>query len=94
VSEELLQEKQEISTSTGETLSWSYYVYVREHPILKWQSQTHILYGSDDHVTERYIVDHFVTTFQCELEVLQNGEHYFHTKAQLEVAHQWLNRNI
>jgi alpha-beta hydrolase superfamily lysophospholipase len=94
VSEELLQEKQEIPTSRGETLSWHYYTYVREHPILKWENQTHILYGSNDHVTERSVVDRFVTRFHCDLEVLQNGEHYFHTIEQLEVVDQWLNQNM
>jgi pimeloyl-ACP methyl ester carboxylesterase len=94
VSEELLKEKQEIPTPMGETLSWSYYTYVREHPIRKWENQTHILYGSNDHVTERCIVDRFVTKFHCHLEVLQNGEHYFHTQEQLEVVDRWLHQNI
>jgi hypothetical protein len=94
VSEELLKEKQEIPTPMGETLSWSYYTYVKEHPILKWENQTHILYGSNDHVTERYIVDGFAAKFHCNLEVLQNGEHFFHTKEQMEVVDKWLNQNM
>ena len=94
VSEELLREKQEIPTPMGETLSWHYYTYVREHPILKWENQTYILYGSNDHLTERYLVDRFVTKFHCNLEVLQNGEHYFRTKEQIEVVNKWLDQNI
>jgi pimeloyl-ACP methyl ester carboxylesterase len=94
VSEELLQEKQEIPTSLGETLSWPYYAYVREHPIRTWDSQTHILYGSNDDITERWIVDRFVAKFHCHLDVLPKGEHYFHTKEQLEVADTWLDRNM
>lgn len=94
VSEELLKERQEIPTPTGDTLSWPYYTYVREHPITKWENQTYILYGSNDNVTERSVVDTFVTKFQCHLEILQNGEHYFHTKEQIEVVDKWLNHNI
>jgi esterase/lipase len=94
ISEELLKEEQEISIPTGEILSWPYLEYVRAHPIRKWESQTFILYGSKDHVTERQVVDAFTVKFHCCLEVLQDGEHYFHTKEQLEVADNWLNRNI
>ena len=94
VSEALLKEKQEIPTPMGETLSWPYYQYVREHPIIKWENETYILYGSNDHLTERHIVDTFANRFHCHLEVLQNGEHYFHTKEQMETANGWLNQNI
>ena len=44
VSEAELAEKQEISTTFGETLSWKYLCYVREHPI-SWKIPTRILYG-------------------------------------------------
>ncbi len=94
VTEELLRERQEIPTSTGETLSWPYYAFVREHPIVKWNNPTYILYGSNDNVTPRNIVDTFVVNFHCKLDVLQNGEHYFHTQEQMEVVDRWLNLNI
>ena len=94
VSEELLKEKEEIQTPMGETLSWSYYTYVREHPIIKWENPTYILYGTTDNLTERQIVDRFVTKFHCNLEVLENGEHYFHTTEQIGVLNRWLDRNI
>jgi hypothetical protein len=94
VTEELLKEKQEIPIPIGEKLSWPYYKYVKENPILSWGSPTYILYGSNDDRTERYIVDAFVRKFRCHLEVLQNGEHYFHTKEQVEVVDRWLNRSV
>lgn len=94
VSEELLKEKQEIPTPMQETLFWSYYTYVREHPIIKWENPTYILYGSNDNVTERHVVDSFVTKFHCHLEVLENGEHYFHTPEQIEALDRWLDCNI
>ena len=94
VTEDALKEKQEIPTPMGETLSWSYYSYVRENPIIKWDKPTSILYGSKDNVTERAIVDNFVKKFHCNLDVLQDGEHYFHTKEQIDVVDKWLTRNI
>ncbi len=94
VTEDSLKEKQEILTPMGETLSWSYYAFVRENPIVKWNNPTYILYGSNDNLTPRSIVATFVANFHCHLDVLQNGEHYFHTKEQLEVVEKWLNLNI
>jgi uncharacterized protein len=94
VSEKLLKEKQEIPIPMGETLSWPYYTYVRENRITNWENETYILYGSNDNLTERCVIDAFVNKFHCNLEVLQNGEHYFHTKEQLEVLDDWLNCSI
>ena len=90
VSEELLKEKQEIQTPIGETLSWPYYNYVIEHQIGKWENETYILYGSNDNLTERFIIDDFIKKNHANLEVLENGEHYFHTKEQLEYLDKWL----
>ncbi len=94
VTPELLRERQEIPLPGGETLSWPYYAFVREHPIVKWNSPTYILYGSGDHLTPRNVVDTFVANFHCHLDILQNGEHYFHTQEQLAVVDTWLNLNI
>jgi pimeloyl-ACP methyl ester carboxylesterase len=94
VSAELLEEKQEIPTPMGETLSWAYYSYVREHPIIKWAYPTYILYGSNDHLTERSVVDSFVSKFHCHLVVLENGEHYFHTTEQMQAVDTWLDHHV
>lgn len=89
VSEEMLQRRQEIKTDFGETLSWKYLTYVREHPILKWDSPTAILYAEKDNLTERCVVDSFCTRFHSELSVMETGEHWFHTPEQLAVLDQW-----
>jgi uncharacterized protein len=90
VTEEQLRERQEIPTPMGETLSWPYYVFVKENPILDWNSPTNILYGSNDNITPRNIVDTFVANFHCNLTVLQNGEHYFHSDEQIMFVEKWV----
>ena len=50
VSEAELAEKLEIPTTFGETLSWKYLCYVREHPV-SWKIPTRILYGEKDALT-------------------------------------------
>jgi esterase/lipase len=94
VDEKQLAEKQEIPTPMGEKLSWAYYQYVKEHPIKKWQSRTCILYGEKDNLTERSVVDAFCARFDCELETLAAGEHYFHTAEQLAFLRSWLDRKL
>ena len=94
VTEAELQEKQEIPTPMGDALSWPYYEFVRANPIVRWDNPTCILYGSEDDLTPRNVVDAFVAKFHCRLEVLQGGEHYFHTSEQVRVLENWLDRNI
>ena len=89
VSEEMLQRKQEIKTDFGETLSWKYFTYVKEHPILKWESPTVILYAGKDNLTERCVVDAFCMRFYADISVMETGEHWFHTSEQLAVLDQW-----
>ena len=94
VNEEILNEKRKILTPAGETLDWEYYSYVKEHPIHQWDAPTAILYGSEDHLTERDVVKSFVERFHGDLTVLQDSEHYFHTEKQLDFFRQWLGEHI
>ena len=94
VTEEQLQEKKNIPTPGGETLSWDYYDYVRNHPIHTWNAPTHILYGEKDHLTERGVLDEFVKKFHACVEIVQGGEHYFHTEEHLCRVNEWLRSKI
>lgn len=94
VDESTLRERGEIPAGGGETLSWDYYHYVREHPVVKWASPTYILYGTGDTLTDRATLDGFVARFRCVLETCSQGEHYFHTTRQLDVLNGWLRRNV
>ncbi|MEA5012745.1 MAG: hypothetical protein VB100_13610 [Angelakisella sp.] len=94
VSEELLQIKGEVATPMGQMLYWDYYQYVKEHPVAGWDVPTKILYGSDDTLCERTIIDCFVVQFHCHLTVLEAGEHFFHTPAQLAHYEVWLKSSL
>lgn len=84
-----LETKGIISTNFGQTLSWEYLLYAEKHPILKWDSDTKVLYGSKDTLTERHVVDKFIERFHCGLTILEGGEHWFHTEEQLTVLQRW-----
>lgn len=58
VTEYELYRKKDIRTEFGETLSWEYLCYVREHPI-EWQVPTYILYGGKDNLTSMETISQF-----------------------------------
>lgn len=94
VSESKLKTEKEISTPIGQTLYWDYYCYVKEHPIIAWDNPTSILYGSEDDLCEFDVISEFAKHFKCNLEVMNHGEHYFHTKEQLQFFRQWLKKYL
>lgn len=94
VDETMLQAKQEIPTDFGETLSWTYYTYVREHPIQRWDIPTAILYGEHDALIGRDIVEDFTSRFHCQLTIANGAEHWFHTPEQLATLSDWLEQTI
>lgn len=93
VTEGELREKKEIPTQFGETLSWEYLCYVREHPIT-WNIPTSILFGAKDHLTAYDTVSAFASKIGAELTVMEDGEHWFHTDAQMAFLDKWFKRNI
>jgi len=94
ISKERLQAEQEVQTPVGHTLYWDYYCYVQENPIVRWKSPTAILYGSEDNVSEFDVVSAFANKFHCALEIMDRGEHYFHTPEQLSFYRQWLKKHL
>lgn len=94
IDEEYLKEKQEIKTDFGQTLYWDYYKYVKDNPITFWNKKTYILYGDKDNMQDEDIIKNFSNEFNCELSILTNGEHYFHTEEQLTYYKDWLDNII
>ncbi|MDL2253985.1 alpha/beta hydrolase [Ruminococcaceae bacterium OttesenSCG-928-I18] len=84
-----LRREGEIPTS-GETLSWDYYCYVRQHPVATWHTPTEILWGDGDFLTSRQTIEGFCGQFGAHLTVLAGGEHFFHTPRQLAAYKAWL----
>lgn len=89
VTERELEEKQEIPTNFGETLSWRYLCYVRERPVT-WNIPTRILYGEHDDLTYMETVSAFAKETGAELTVMPGGEHWFHTEEQMRFLDAWI----
>lgn len=89
VTEEELEKRRVIHTSFGEDLSWDYLCYVREHPI-RWTVPTEILYGSNDNLTSTETITAFAKEHHAVLTIMENGEHWFHTKQQMDFLDDWI----
>lgn len=92
VTEEQLQERGEIPTSFGQTLSWQYLCWVRAHPVSDWTCPVQIFYGSQDNLTPRQEVETYARGHGNQLTVIDGGEHWFHTPAQLAALRAWEER--
>ncbi|NLK37495.1 MAG: alpha/beta hydrolase [Epulopiscium sp.] len=89
VTEQELQDKQEIDTPFGETLSWKYLCYVRENPII-WNTPTDILYAGNDNLTSYETIAKFAKETNSSLKIMEDGEHWFHTEEQFAFLDNWL----
>ena len=92
VTEADLREKEVISTSFGEDLSWEYLQYVRNHRVDNWNVDTCILYGEKDTFTSREIMEDFARKINAAITVMENGEHWFHTKEQMQFLDNWISK--
>ena len=93
VTEAQLQRAGEIPTDLGETLSWPYLCWVREHP-LHWHGRTQVLYGDGDALTSRTMIERFRQESGAHLTIMEGGEHWFHTPVQMAVLQTWEEANL
>lgn len=93
VSEEELSIKKEIETPFGETLSREYLSYVRKNPI-HWNIPTGILYAEKDNMTSISTITDFSKKINANITVMPGGEHWFHTKEQMDFLDNWIKSNI
>lgn len=91
VTESALMEQGTIETAFGETLSWEYLTWVREHP-LSWTVPTSILYGGNDHLQSLDTIQAFAARIGADVTVMENGEHWFHTAEQMSFLDDWIRR--
>lgn len=94
VTEDELERQKIIPTDFGETLDHKYYQFVKRDPITVWSVPTEILCAENDNLTSRETVERFCEIFNCGLNVYKGGEHWFHTKEQLEYLRKWESINL
>lgn len=93
VTETQLRDAGENATDFGQTLSWQYLSWVREHP-LNWHTPAAILYAGHDNLTSRDTITSFANAHQASLSVYEPGEHWFRTPDQLDAMTRWEKSEI
>lgn len=94
ITEERLRQEKEIKTEFGQIIYWDCLCYTKENLINKWESKTSILYGEQDEVCERDIINSFSTRFDCKLDIVKDSKHYFHTDKENEIMKNWFEKNV
>ncbi|HBJ19038.1 MAG TPA: alpha/beta hydrolase [Clostridiales bacterium] len=94
VSEERLRAEGEIPTAFGQTLSWEYLTYVRQHPVRGLSKKTAILYATEDETIRRATVDRFTEANRADLCLYPGGEHWLHTPEEVAFMEAWEMRML
>lgn len=70
-------------------LSWEYLSWVRENPIY-WEKKTSVLYGAMDNLQSLESISAFAEKTGAHLCIMEDGEHWFHTKEQMDFLDRWI----
>jgi pimeloyl-ACP methyl ester carboxylesterase len=93
VTEAKLKKEQVITLPFSRILSWKYFSYAKDNRIT-WNVPTSILYGEKDHITSLDTITSFANKINERLTVMPDGEHWFHTREQMEFLDNWIIENI
>ena len=75
----------------GVELAGEWLRYVKSHPI-DWSVPTHILYGSQDNLMTFDTINNFAEEHNATLNVMEGGEHWFHTEEQMRFLDDWIKK--
>lgn len=94
VTEDRLRKEKNIETGFGQTLSYDYLTWVQNNPINFPYGKAVILRAEYDEVVPFATVKDFADKFNCRLDVMPGGEHWFHTPEQVLYLKNWFEREI
>lgn len=66
-----------------------YYKWVVNNPTIRWDASTYILRPETDLIVSEEVGRDFISHHQCQVTIMADGEHWFHTPKQLEVLRKW-----
>lgn len=93
VTPERLEREGEIPTPI-DPLRWDYYQHILAHPVENWPHPTAILYGGEDELQPREVMERFAARFGAELTVSEHSDHPFSRPGDGEIIENWLNEHI
>ena len=66
-----------------------YYEWVVSNPITSWNAPTYILRPQIDLIVSDTVGRDFISQHQCQVTIMPDGEHWFHTPEQLVFLKAW-----
>jgi len=66
-----------------------YFGWVIENPITHWNAPTYILRPEVDMVVSEEVGRVFIREYRCQVTIMPDGEHWFHTPKQLSFLKEW-----
>ena len=93
VTEERLRREREIPTPV-DVLSWEYWQYIREHPVVRWDVSTAILYAGKDTLQSEEVIRSFAEAHNCRLTIAAGSEHPFMGEGDGAIVRRWLTENL
>lgn len=93
VTEERLRREREIPTPV-DVLSWDYWQYIREHPVVRWDTPTAILYAGRDNLQSEEVIRGFAEAHNCRLTIAAGSEHPFMGEGDGAIVRRWLAENL
>ena len=71
-----------------------YYEWVVNNPITSWVAPTYILRPEVDLIVSDEVGHDFISQHQCQVTIMPDGEHWFHTPEQLAFLKAWEEKTI
>ena len=71
-----------------------YYEWVVNNPITSWAAPTYILRPEVDLIVSEEVGHDFISQHQCQVTIMPDGEHWFHTPEQLAFLKAWEKKTI
>jgi hypothetical protein len=71
-----------------------YYEWVVNNPITSWAAPTYILRPEVDLIVSEEVGHDFISQHQCQVTIMPDGEHWFHTPEQLAFLKAWEEKTI
>ena len=66
-----------------------YYKWVIKNPITQWDAPTYILRPEIDQIVSENVGSDFILQHRCQVTIMPDGEHWFHTPEQLAFLEEW-----
>lgn len=66
-----------------------YYGWVVNNPVAHWDAPTYILRPEVDQIVSENVGSDFILQHRCQVTIMPDGEHWFHTPEQLAFLEEW-----